>query len=213
MRLKDVFTAIREYPGIHAALEHIQGELESAHRDLQKMKRDCEQLNSDWGAQQYKIDAAERRTEALSAALAAFCPKLSTAEEMRRFYECVGAHLDPEGFKLYFAAQAMTGFKAHEALPFEDARGQFEEADGHQLMGYLLADQFGAVDWDIVPGTSYERATLGDVDKTTPEYRAFEKGLYKKVLRKMGFGDLLPPEPEKEKGRLHAPEKKEGDAR
>lgn len=208
MRLRDVFTAIREYPGIYSTLEHTRRELEAVRHDLEKLQQDNEQLNADGSNQQYMLDAAERRAGAL-ATLTAFCPKLSTAEEMRRFYECVGAHLDPDGFKLYFAAQAMTGFKAHEAFPYEDALGQFEEVDGHQLMGYLLADQFGAVDWSIVPGTCYERAALGDVDKTTPEYRAFEKRLYEKVLRKMGFGDLLPSEPENERKHAHASAQKE----
>ena len=32
--------------------------------------------------------------------------------------------------------------------------------NGHQLMRYLLADQFHAVQWEIVPGTCYERAVL-----------------------------------------------------
>lgn len=204
MTLRDVFTAIREYPSIHAALDHIQGELESAQRDLQKMELDREQLNDEWGVQQYKLYAAEQRVEALSAALTEFCPKLSTVEELQNLYECVAPTLDADGFTLYFAAQALTGFKSHEAFPYEDARGQFEEADGHQLMGYLLADRFGAVDWDIVPGTTYERATLGDVDTTTPEYQAFQKQLYEKTLQKMGFGDLIPA-PAKEKERQRAP--------
>lgn len=191
-------------------MESLQIQLAHTCQELEESKEAYELLNAAGSDQQYKLDAAQRRTEALSVALAALCPKLSTAGEMRRLYECVGPYLDPDGFTLYFAAQAMTGFKAHEAFPYEDARGQFEEADGHQLMGYLLAEEFGAVDWDIVPGTCYERATLGDVDKTTPEYQAFEQQLYEKTLRKMGFGDLLPPEPEQERARQHAPKKKQG---
>ena len=49
----------------------------------------------------------------------------------------------------------------------------FELADGHTLLRYLEAAYFGTVTWEIVPGTPYERAILGEVDKTTPEYRAF----------------------------------------
>ena len=36
----------------------------------------------------------------------------------------------------------------------------FEMMNGHQLMRYLLADQFQAIRWEIVPGTCYERAVL-----------------------------------------------------
>ena len=43
-------------------------------------------------------------------------------------------------------------------------------ADGHTLLRYLEAAYFGTVTWEIVPGTPYERAILGEVDKTTLEY-------------------------------------------
>ena len=56
----------------------------------------------------------------------------------------------------------------------------------------MTAAHFGAVRWDIVPGTTYERATLLDVDTTTPEYSAFERKIYAKALRQMGFEKLLP---------------------
>lgn len=213
MTLRDVFTAIREYPTIHANMEILKSALEHTQQELQQCEDECERLNDQGTEQQYKLNHAERRVETLTAALHTFCPTLSTADEMRRLYECVAPHLDADGFKLYFAAEAMTGFNSSTAFPYEDARGQFEEADGTQLMGYLIADRFGAVDWDIVPGTSYESATLGEVDMTTPEYQVFQKQLYEKTLRKMGFGDLLPPGPEKEKERQRAPEKKEGSAR
>ena len=70
----------------------------------------------------------------------------------------------------------------------------FEEASGHQLMDYLTAYLFGAVDWEIIPGSTYESASLGEVDTTTPEYRQFERRLYGRVLERMGFDEFLIPE-------------------
>ena len=81
--------------------------------------------------------------------------------------------LDTDGFSLYAAAEEVTGLKVYEEFPYEDNRGMFEMADGHTLLRYLEAAYFGTVTWEIVPGTPYERAILGEVDKTTPEYRAF----------------------------------------
>lgn len=81
--------------------------------------------------------------------------------------------LDADGFSLYAAAEEATGLKVYEEFPYEDNHGMFEMADGHTLLRYLEAAYFGAVTWEIVPGTPYERAILGEVDKTTPEYRAF----------------------------------------
>ena len=88
-------------------------------------------------------------------------------------YAQLAPTLDADGFSLYAAAEEATGLKVYEEFPYEDNHGMFEMADGHTLLRYLEAAYFGAVTWEIVPGTPYEWAILGEVDKTTPEYRAF----------------------------------------
>ena len=88
-------------------------------------------------------------------------------------YAQLAPTLDANGFSLYAAAEEATGLKVYEEFPYEDNHGMFEMADGHTLLRYLEAAYFGTVTWEIVPGTPYERAILGEVDKTTPEYRAF----------------------------------------
>ena len=86
--------------------------------------------------------------------------------DAKTFYEQIAPELDPGGFKLYFTAQRLTGFELYKQFPYEDSRGMFEMMNGHQLMRYLLADQFHAIRWEIVPGTCYERAVL--LISTTP---------------------------------------------
>ena len=113
--------------------------------------------------------------------------ELSAADIYRKF----AAQLDEDGFRLYHAAQRITGFQPYDAFPYEDNRGAFEAADGHTLLRYLEAAHFDAVTWEIVPGTTYERAILGKVDTTTPEYRAFREAIYKDALGRMGLGHLL----------------------
>ena len=116
-----------------------------------------------------------------------------TVESVRQVYERAAPQHDPEGFQLFFAAQEVTGIKhLWEEFPYEDACGRFELADGHQLLQYLTAAYFRAVSWEIVPGTTYERAILREVDTGTPEYRAFEEQVYEAALRRMGFAALLP---------------------
>ena len=88
-------------------------------------------------------------------------------------YAQLAPTLDADGFSLYAAAEEITGLKVYEEFPYEDNHGMFEMADGQTLLRYLEAAYFGTVTWEIVPGTSYERAILGEVDKTTPEYRTF----------------------------------------
>ena len=87
----------------------------------------------------------------------------------------------------------------------------FEEANGYQMMKYLVAGYFGSVEWSIVPGTCYESASLLPVDTSTPEYQAFERQIYQEVLRFMGFQELLSDHPAKEKQRTDM--KKGDDAR
>lgn len=96
--------------------------------------------------------------------------KMLSPEEQ---YAQLAPTLDADGFSLYAAAEEVTGLKVYEEFPYEDNRGMFELADGHTLLRYLEAAYFGTVTWEIVPGTPYERAILGEVDKTSPEYRTF----------------------------------------
>ena len=111
--------------------------------------------------------------------------------------------MDPSGFTLYRMAKELTGIDVPSCFPYEDNRGLFEEMSGHSLLDWLTAVHFQAVDWDIIPGTTYEAATLREVDTSTPEYQAFEKQLYAKVLERMGFQSLL--EPEQESGAITEP--------
>ena len=127
---------------------------------------------------------------------------LDKAEELKELYERVASQYDPDGFRLYFAAQEIVGIKRlWEEYPYEDACGRFAEADGHELLKYLTALHFHAVRWEVVPGTPYEKAVLLDVDTATPEYRAFEKQLYTQALRDLGFQGLLPQEQERRIGK------------
>ena len=83
---------------------------------------------------------------------------LDKAEELKELYERVASQYDPDGFRLYFAAQEIVGIKRlWEEYPYEDACGRFAEADGHELLKYLTAAYFEAVSWEIVPGTVLER--------------------------------------------------------
>lgn len=78
-------------------------------------------------------------------------------------------------------------------FPYEENRGVFTSMNGRQLLEWITAAHFNAVDWTVVQGTCCEAATLREVDTSTPEYQAFEQKLYRAVLTRMGFEDLLGP--------------------
>ena len=191
---RDMLQAIREYPAACARLETTQRELDRAQKVLEKSELECHRLGGDCSEVRSRLRFSEKKAEALQAALDAYCPKLSSLAEMIRFYETVSPSLDPQGFTLYRTAKKMTKIDLHSYFAYEDSRGLFEQMDGRQLLRWLTAARFGAVDWEIVTGTCYEEAILREVDTSAPEYLAFERKLYRKVLERMGFGDLLASE-------------------
>ena len=212
MTLKDRIKALRGsvngYRALKEELEETQGDLGLALSEVNALRKELGETNErlqnvsgDCLRLMGELTVAEYKRDAYQAALSAFCPRLKTGEDMKRLYECTAPFLDQEGFKRYFAAKDLLGTYCDELFPYEDARGMFEEADGHTLLRYLTAYHFDAVDWHIVPGTCYEEASLLPVDTSTPEYKAFEKKLYEKTLRSMGFQNLLPEQYEKVKSK------------
>ena len=99
-------------------------------------------------------------------------------------YTQIAPLADPDGFHFYWAARALTGIDVPSSFHYEDNRGMFEAANGHTLLRYLTALRFNAVQWEIV-SDGYERAVLGAVDTTTPEYKAFEQKLYSAALEQI----------------------------
>ena len=99
-------------------------------------------------------------------------------------YTQLASLADPDGFQLYWAARTLTGIDVPSSFHYEDNRGMFEAANGHTLLRYLTALHFDAVQWEIVGG-GYERAVLGAVDTSTPEYKAFEQNLYSAALERI----------------------------
>lgn len=218
---RDMIQAIREYPTLSANLETAQAELKTAHTELQQTKQaleksdeTCESLWLESNEQQEYINFLSHKAEAIQSALMEFCPKLSTPEEMKRFYDTISPSMDASGSTLYRVAKELTGIDVPSLFPYEDNRGLFEAMDGHQLMDWLTAVHFDAVDWTGIPGSTYESAELREVDTSTLEYQAFEKQLYEKVLERMGFCDILAAKQEiGTRNRAHSQPKRGGEAR
>ena len=197
-RLRQALQAVRKYPKISDELEETRYKLWDAQQALDHSGQERERLDMTLREQAHRLNFAEHNASAALSALGTFCPKLSSVEEMKRFYSTISPSLDPSGFTLHRVAEKLTGIDVPSFFAYEDAHGLFEKMDGRQLLRYLTAARFHAVDWTIVPGTCHEAAELREVDTSMPEYQAFERDLYRAVLSRMGFEDLLAPEgPEK----------------
>ena len=196
MGLRDVIRAIREYPATHVELAAMQYELRQTQQALEHSEQECEGLRLQMGEQTHYTKYLSHRSAALQAALQEFCPRLSSVEEMKRFYDTISPSMDQKNFTLYHIAEKILGLEVSSAFPYEDNRGLFEEMDGHQLLDWLTAVHFQAVEWEIIPDSTYEYGTLQEVDTSTPEYQDFERQLYKEVLERMGFQDIIALEQE-----------------
>ena len=209
MKIKDLIAAVRDYPALRQALEESNTELDLSRMEcaqLQSKINELEPLVDEYYQEscgkEYAANQERQKVETLKKALASFCPALDSTEQLRRFYDTIAPDFDDGGFRLYDTALAICGYpNLPGEFPYEDNRGVFDEADGHQLLKYLTALHFHAVRWEVVPGTPYEKAVLLDVDTATPEDRAFEKQLYTQALRDLGFQGLLPQEQERRIGK------------
>lgn len=193
MSLADIFASTR-----HQELERELGETRTR---LQFQKKRTERLQQRYDALDKQCVALEKTTDALRSHLRVetqrtntlkevvqtLCTSAGFAEKPKQLYETVSPLLDCDGFQLFWAAEDITGFRTYEQFPYEDNCGCFEFADGFELMRYLEASEFGAVEWEVVPGTTYEKATLREVDKSTQAYQEFERQLYSRVLERMGL--------------------------
>ena len=217
MGLKDMFRSIREYPATAANLKTVTQELEQTKQALKQSNENCRQLNNIELTQAYQLNSVRQKSAALVSVLAEFCPKLSSLEDMKRFYDAAAPSMDPKGFTLYRTAQKMTGIDIHRVFAHEEQQGLFAGADGHLRMQYLMASHFDAIEWSAVSGTCCESAALQQIDTSSPAYCAFEKQLYRKVLDRMGFRDMLAPDQGRKQEQVKClpqkTEKSRGDAR
>ena len=186
MRLSEMLTAIREYPALKIQYEAMREQQAS-------QERTAVQLSIAYNNLQIGNRQLSQKNKALEAALAKLVPRLSSREHCRRLYKAVAPYLDPGGFVLYETAAKLTRFHISTEFATEDNMGKFEEMDGYGMLRYLTADRFGSVEYEVV-APCYEEAVTLHTDYTSPEYLTFEKKLYEKTLRELGFGKLLPEE-------------------
>ena len=192
-RLRKTFQAVREYPHLTADLNMAQSELRQVRQELDHRDEEYSCLSQEMEEQRYDLKFQSQQARGLRTALLEFCPSLSSTEDMKRFYDTVSPTLDAQGFVLNHMAKQLTGIDVSTFFPYEENRGMFENANGRRLLEWITAAHFHAVDWTAVQGTCCEAATLREVDTSTPEYQAFERKLYRTVLTRMGFEDLLGP--------------------
>lgn len=198
LKLADYFPIFRRSDlkrELTAAKAHIGWQIKRTDRILQRydmLERKCAALSTEADGLRSRLYVAEQQAEAFKGAAKALCAAVEAAEDLKRFYQAIAPCLDYGGFLLFNAAQEITGFSLPKEFPYEDACGCFEFLDGFELLRYLIASEFGAVTWEPVPDTDCKKAILGEVDKSSPAHREFERQLYKRALERLGMRTAPP---------------------
>lgn len=188
-RLADIFTSPRQRELERELAEtRTRLELQKKHTERFRQRYDaldgrCSALDTEVGNLRLRLCTATRQADAFRQVIQA----TMTAAEPKQLYEMLSPFLDTDGFQLFHTAQELAGFRLYEKFPYEDNCGCFEFVDGFTQMRYLEAYQFGAVEWEIVSGSTYEKAKLREVDKSTAAYQEFERQLYPRVLERLGI--------------------------
>ena len=65
------------------------------------------------------------------------------AGDYKGAYNRLAPELDPEGFRLFWAAEQQTGINIYRAFPIEDSLGYFESMSGYAMLEWLEAEAFG----------------------------------------------------------------------
>ena len=209
MKIKDLIAAIRDYSKLRQALEESNTELDLSRMEcaqLQSKINELEPLVDEYYQEscgkEYAANQERQKVETLKKAFVSFCPALDSTEKIRQFYDCIAPDFDESGFRLYDAALSIFGHpNLPGEFPYEDNRGAFDEADGHQLLKYLTALRFHAIQWEIVPGTPYEKPLCWMWIPLPRNTGPLKSSSIRRPLRDLGFQGLLPQEQERRIGK------------
>lgn len=198
LKLAEIFPILRR-PDLEREIDEAKTRLDWQKKRTERFRQRYDALDRQHAALVNEVEglrsrlyAAEQQAEAFKGMAKTVCAGVSTGAELKRLYESIAPCLDSGGLNLFYAAREITGVRLYKAFPYEDACGCFEFLDGFELLRYLKASRFGAVDWESILDTECKKAVLKEVDESTPAYQEFERQLYARVLERLGLRDAAP---------------------
>ena len=152
-RLRQAVQAVREYPKASNELEETRYKLWDAQQALDHSGEERERLATALCEQKNRLNFFEQKTDALSSALRDFCPKLSSAEETKRFYEerYAAKYAQPQAY-----AYAICLKEANYPIGYINV-----DMEEHHDFGYGLRKEF----WYKGIVTEAGKAVIGQVKK------------------------------------------------
>ena len=99
-------------------------------------------------------------------------------------YNRLAPELDPDGFRLFWAAEQQTGINIYRAFPIEDSLGYFESMSGYAILEWLEAEAFGTYDLETrAPGIQV--ICKLKINKGTEQYKAYRRAIYEQAVKAM----------------------------
>lgn len=99
-------------------------------------------------------------------------------------YNRLAPVLDPEGFRLFWAAEQQTSINIYRAFPIEDSLGYFESMSGYAMLEWLEAEAFGTYDLETrAPGIQV--VCKLKINKGSEQYQAYRNAIYEQAVKSM----------------------------
>lgn len=185
--------AQREMEGLKASvceigerLQQTQGKLMGASAEIDRLTDALKSERSAHKNTYFKLGDTVEQAEHLRNQLICLRDNVSdlAAGKYEKVYQDICGTLDPEGWKLYWAAEKYTGIGPSRAFPTEDNLGYFENMDGHGLIRWIEISAFGECEWEqLNGGGGYERAVNPIVHTDTEKYRQYRGAIYEQTVR------------------------------
>lgn len=126
----------------------------------------------------------KKRYEAVRAVAGELMVRLEALEQeidYKKLYQM----FNNDGYELYCTAEKMTGINLSNSFPIEECRGEFETANGYELLSWIIKAKFGCINWSYKEGTPYETIESVSFEGKEKEINQFYKQIYKQTMHEL----------------------------
>lgn len=164
-------------------LQIAEQEYDQVVKALEKASANTRRLEEELANAKRSLNQSETKRLRISENLAALA-----SGDYETVYYAIKGDMDPEGWKLYFAACRNTSRSIHEAFTTEDNLGYFEEMNGDELLLWLECANFGHCEWRQLdcPG-GYEMSYNRTIDMESEVYKTYRAAIFKEVVTELLF--------------------------
>lgn len=145
-------------------------------KEVEELKNKNRKLDSE----NYKLTKQSVRLQEMCKGIKKYFERV-TPESYEALYKAMAEEVDPDGFRLIQIAEKLTNIDVCHYFKTEDQLGYFEEANGYELLEWLIKAKFGNIEW-IQLQSPYEKAGRVSFHGQEKNIQEFLETLYKKTV-------------------------------